>query len=129
MEHFKFPHCDVRVVHSPEDNCKYCNESGLQEIRKVWNINFTGHHDPDKTICPAEAKRPLDTINKWGGNVAMTPEVEEARDQYYRQLAEQLKETKREQTSLDERWQDFFNQRQKDIDDLTKKRNRGHWGR
>jgi hypothetical protein len=128
MNRFKFPHCDSRVVHSPEDNCKYCNESGLQELRKVWNINFTGHHDPDKTICPAEAKRPLDTINRWGGNVAMTPEVEQERNQYYKQFREKLADMQERKPSLDEMWQEFFKQREKDIEELTEKRRREHWG-
>jgi len=44
----------------------------------MWGINFTNHHDlKDKhgivmLPCPAEVARPLDTINKWGGNTAKT---------------------------------------------------------
>lgn len=106
MRRIQFPHCDEKIVHSPEENCKYCNESGLQEIRKAWNINFTGQHDPNKTTCPAEQRRPLNTINKWYGNVPHTPE---------------------RQASLDSMWDDFFKQRQKDIDELTEKRKRDYW--
>jgi hypothetical protein len=66
----RFPHCDARVLHAPEDGCIICNTYAvyLQQARRVWGINFTGHYDTDKYKCPSEALRPLDTINQWGGN-------------------------------------------------------------
>lgn len=72
-----FPHCDGRVVHKPGE-CAVCDEhaGGLQYLRQMWGINYTGHH---KTVdsngivmlpCPAEIARPLVIINKWAGNMA-----------------------------------------------------------
>lgn len=73
MKHIKqFPHCDSRVLHAPGE-CKYCDEHPeWQELREVWDINFTGKNDPDKMICPAERHRSIDVINRWHGNVAQT---------------------------------------------------------
>lgn len=65
-----FPHCDAAVLHSPSQNCKYCNDSGLQEVRRAWNIAFTGEEPVgDQTQCPAERARPVEVIERWGGNV------------------------------------------------------------
>lgn len=62
------PHCDQRVLHSP-GTCKYCDEyPEWQDARNMWDINFTGEHDPNKTLCPSEAKRDIDTIERWPGN-------------------------------------------------------------
>jgi hypothetical protein len=73
-----YPHCDARVLHAPSQ-CSICDQyaSDLQEIRQIWGVNFTGESDPNKTQCPAEAARPLETINKWGGNTAKPNEAEE----------------------------------------------------
>jgi hypothetical protein len=75
MEHIKqFPHCDSRILHKPGE-CAYCDKHpDWQELRRAWGINFTGGRtkkDGDSIWlpCPAEVNRPLDTINKWGGNV------------------------------------------------------------
>ena len=100
MNHIKqFPHCDSKVLHAPEDNCKYCNaQPEWQELRKYWGIAFTGHsgevgsNGKPLIPCPSEWDRPVETINKWGGNVAMTPEREEQIDQYYEELRESLKD-------------------------------------
>lgn len=70
---FRYPHCDRRVLHAPEDGCAYCNkEPGLQELRRAWNIAFSGH-DPvaGQTACPADlavmyAER--SDYNSWPGN-------------------------------------------------------------
>lgn len=73
----QFPHCDPRVLHKPGE-CSTCDEhaADLQELRKVWGINFTNHHelhDEHNIImlpCPAEVARPLSIINRWFGNTA-----------------------------------------------------------
>jgi len=70
----KFPHCDSSVLHA-EGACEYCDMyPEWQALRRTWGINFTGESDPTKLPCPATARRPLETINKWGGNRAK-PEV------------------------------------------------------
>lgn len=64
------PHCDPSVLHSEESGCEYCQKfPDWQELRRRWRINFTGENDPDKAPCPATHFRPLETINRWGGNV------------------------------------------------------------
>lgn len=64
-----WPHCDQRVLHAPGE-CEYCDKHGeLQAVRESWGINFTGHHDPEKYLCPAEDARSLSVIERWGGNV------------------------------------------------------------
>lgn len=70
VEKAAMPHCDQRVLHAPGE-CQYCDMyPEWQDARKMWNINFTGHNDSDKTTCPSEQRRPIETINKWYGNVA-----------------------------------------------------------
>jgi hypothetical protein len=64
----QFPHCDPRVLHAP-GACEFCDmHPDWQELRRMWNINFTGHYDPEKMQCPAEAERPFDVIEMWSGN-------------------------------------------------------------
>lgn len=65
------PHCDSNVLHAP-GRCDYCDRgfADLQEFRLLHGINFTGESDPTKLPCPATAKRPVETIERWGGNVA-----------------------------------------------------------
>jgi hypothetical protein len=72
-----YPHCDARVLHAP-GQCSIRDQyaTDLQEIRQIWGINFTGESDPSKSQCPAEAARPLETINKWGGNTAKPNDAE-----------------------------------------------------
>lgn len=68
-ERAAFPHCDSSVLHAPGE-CQYCDHyPDWQQARAVQGINFTGHHDPDKAPCPAERRRPVETINRWYGNV------------------------------------------------------------
>lgn len=68
------PHCDSLVLHAPGE-CKYCDERGnLQSWRLASGVNFTGHSDPAKKPCFAERRRPAETINRWGGNVAAPAE-------------------------------------------------------
>ena len=90
-----YPHCDPRVLHAPGE-CQTCDEyaGDLQEIRKVWGINFTGHHEVQTDNgtsllpCPAEVARPLEVINAWGRNRASTKESLEAQA---KEIAEALK--------------------------------------
>ena len=71
----QYPHCDQMVLHAPGE-CEYCDSHpDWQELREVWNINYTGHSDPQKMQCPAEARRPAGIINRWGGNVPTNLEV------------------------------------------------------
>jgi hypothetical protein len=74
MRHIKqFPHCDPRILHTPGE-CKYCDEHpDWQELRVVWNVNFTGGKDPKLTQCPADLARG-DSHKSWIGNVARQEE-------------------------------------------------------
>lgn len=86
-------HCDQFVLHAPPDNCKYCNElfADLQSFRLHQRIAFTGHPAPKGwRPCPAEVMRPTEMINRWHGNVAMTPEMEQAMERYYSDLRRAL---------------------------------------
>ena len=75
-----FPHCDSDVLHRPKD-CVYCDRyPDRQAARAKSGVNFTGCRDFGKMLCPSERNRPLETINRWGGNVAMTPEMIAERD-------------------------------------------------
>jgi hypothetical protein len=64
----KVPHCDQKVIHAPK-TCEICDKfPEWQELREVWGINFTGENDANKIQCPSETRRPLEIIEKWGGN-------------------------------------------------------------
>jgi hypothetical protein len=78
------PHCDSKVLHKPGE-CQYCDmHPEWQELREMWGIAFTGHSDEkisytdfdgnkvEKSLipCPSEWDRPVEIINKWGGNIA-----------------------------------------------------------
>jgi hypothetical protein len=64
------PHCDQAVLHAPGE-CQYCDEyPDWQEYRIVAQIAFTGHEPEGQQVrCPAEQRRPINTINRWYGNV------------------------------------------------------------
>lgn len=73
MASLRFPHCDSRILHAP-GQCRYCDASpDLQQVRKMWNVSFTGDGSATAaegtTPCPAEAVRGKG-VNAWGGNVA-----------------------------------------------------------
>jgi hypothetical protein len=68
-ERIQFPHCDPRILHAPGE-CKYCDESGLQEVREAWNIAFSGQVVRGKTPCPADQARGSNSYNRWPGNQA-----------------------------------------------------------
>lgn len=65
-----FPHCDELVLHAPGE-CEFCDHYPERQRRRERDgVNFTGHHEPGKRTCPAELRRPLSTLEAWGGNVA-----------------------------------------------------------
>ena len=67
----QFPHCDPRILHAPGE-CKYCDaHPDWQELRAMWNINFTNGTDPDKFMCPANVARGFAAPNKWHSNHAL----------------------------------------------------------
>jgi len=88
FEHIgQVPHCDQRVLHAPGE-CEYCDRHpDWQELRQLWGIAFTGHSNDTVTDgrpllpCPAEKARGMESINSWGGNVAMTPELQKQLDE------------------------------------------------
>lgn len=68
LERASYPHCDSRVLHAPGE-CKYCDEYPDHQLqRRLAGVNYTGHYDPEKEICPAEQQRDIETINRWHGN-------------------------------------------------------------
>lgn len=82
-----FPHCDSRVLHHPFDKCQFCNMYPVRQLERFDNkIAFTGRWREGLELCPAEQARSLDIINRWGGNVAYTPEVAEAEEAYWGDL-------------------------------------------
>lgn len=85
----QFPHCDPRVLHKPGD-CEYCDaHPDWQAIRILYGINFTGENDPQKSECPAVARRAAATIHQWGGNRPTNATVAvEIRSRYDRELNE-----------------------------------------
>ena len=89
-----YPHCDSAVLHAPGE-CIYCDRyPDSQNQRIESHVNFTGHYDTDKSICPSELSRPLDTINKWGGNVPMTLERQAAIDKEWEAFRQHYREVK-----------------------------------
>ncbi len=78
------PHCDSNIMHAPGE-CEFCDDGypDLQEFRAMHGINFTGHYDPNKLLCPAELSRDLATIEHWGGNRKETWETKTDRDYYF----------------------------------------------
>jgi len=63
------PHCDARVLHSPED-CIYCAKRvDLQEERVLLGISNTGKTNR-AWPCPADKARSAESLNGWHGNVA-----------------------------------------------------------
>ncbi len=68
----KYPHCDSLVLHAP-GACVYCDHYPERQKQRIRDrINFTGCSTPGWEKCPAERRRPLATVNRWGGNVAVT---------------------------------------------------------
>lgn len=74
----QFPHCDPRVLHSP-NTCEVCDHyQHYQELRNVWGINFTGEnfiyapnlsdHTWRMLPCPSDFNRGLGAAHEWYGN-------------------------------------------------------------
>jgi hypothetical protein len=64
----QFPHCDQRILHAPEDGCKWCNHHPeWQALRKAWGIAFTGHQPrAGMPLC----KKPMrDTFPGYGPGI------------------------------------------------------------
>jgi len=45
-----------------------------QAERESADVNYTGEYDPAKSLCPAEAFRPVEKINRWYNNTPRTKE-------------------------------------------------------
>ncbi|SRR5258708_24877162 len=83
----QFPHCDSKILHKPGE-CEYCDgHPDWQELRTLWNVNFTGHYDLDKMLCPAEQYRDKSVMDQWSGNGARTKEQNDA---YYKKMEEEI---------------------------------------
>lgn len=65
-------HCDSDVLHAPS-TCEFCDRYGkrLQISRIRRRVNFTNTDYPNWKPCPSTLRRPVEVINKWGGNVAV----------------------------------------------------------
>lgn len=68
----RFPHCDQRILHAPGE-CEFCDQAPeWQELRKAWNIAFSGHNPAEgQTACPADLAvmyRERSDYNQWPGN-------------------------------------------------------------
>lgn len=76
-EGFQNPHCDFSIVHAP-GRCQICDEIafGLQALRVVNHVNFTGVHEPDKAPCPSEIFRHVVVVETWMGNAPDGPATE-----------------------------------------------------
>jgi len=64
----QFPHCDPLILHRP-GSCEYCDaHPEWQALREVYEINFTGEDNPQKSPCPATKYRPAYQAHRWPGN-------------------------------------------------------------
>src|SRR3972149_2570059 len=64
---YRFPHCEPRVLHTPEE-CVYCREAtDLQTERRDLDVSNTGVANR-LWACPSERARSLKTMNLWPGN-------------------------------------------------------------
>lgn len=47
------PHSHGKILHAP-GTCVVCDQyPDLQELRRLWRINFTGQMEAGKTPCPS----------------------------------------------------------------------------
>jgi hypothetical protein len=85
----RYPHCDADVLHAP-GACVYCDLCPEAQAARIANgVNFTGEDDPDKEPCPATARRPVEIIERWGGNQPTTEEdLERMREDLKAAMAE-----------------------------------------
>lgn len=75
-----------------------------QALRLAWGIAFTGHSydksgnpmlDANGGVilpCPAQYNRGMHSVNGWHGNIAMTPEVSKALDEFMEQRKKDIAE-------------------------------------
>lgn len=64
---FRFPHCEARILHAPED-CEYCADAkALQAERAALDVSNTGRTNR-KWPCPADRARSQVHQNAWPGN-------------------------------------------------------------
>jgi hypothetical protein len=99
-----YPHCDDLILHAPS-LCWACDlYPERQALRIDMGIAFTGQAVGEaystaevsalgallhaQLPCPAEASRPLETIERWGPNVARTQEEQDAADAEWRKAME-----------------------------------------
>lgn len=62
-----FPHCDSRILHTPEQ-CTTCAKfDALQQERAEKDVSNTGTLNR-RWICPADVARPPEQYNAWYGN-------------------------------------------------------------
>lgn len=84
----RFPHCDARVLHLPEE-CMFCADAKeLQKERQDLNVSNTGHANRSWP-CPADKARSSESLNSWGGNRPSTKEQWEAD---WKKFQEELKD-------------------------------------
>lgn len=78
----RYPHCDPRVLHVPEE-CMFCAEAKeLQEEREKLGVSNTGKNNRSWP-CPADKARSSTSLNSWHGNRAMTEaQAEEERKEW-----------------------------------------------
>ncbi len=64
-----WPHCDARILHTPEE-CRYCAErTDLQEERVKLDVSNSGVANR-KWPCPADVARGKAHYSAWHGNRA-----------------------------------------------------------
>lgn len=67
-EQVEAPHCDPTILHAPR-SCPYCDMfPEWQNLRKLWQINFTNQYDIDKALCPSVYFRNPADRDAWPGN-------------------------------------------------------------
>jgi hypothetical protein len=79
------PHCDDLILHGP-GVCDYCDKyPAWQEARRKFRIEYSftqariANHRIRRTgyrPCPASVLRPIEKIERWGGNVPYNAEAE-----------------------------------------------------
>lgn len=84
-----YPHCDSNVLHSP-GRCVFCDKfKDAQQARIYAGINFTGEDAYDRYPDPATQLRPLEVIERWGGNRPKTQKDLDDEEEAWRKFAEE----------------------------------------
>lgn len=82
------PHCDSRILHTPEE-CDFCRDAApLQAERERLGVSNTGKTNR-KYPCPADQARSPKDYHAWGGN---RPKTFEQVEEEAAAFAERLKE-------------------------------------